>query len=199
MYINFKYLEQKKINPSDLVKLVCIKQLRTEPLAETLVSLCNNDTEELLRYEDEGLVEFVKGKARDTIFHKARLTKRGLELVDNSEVADMLDEDVVVWDWLAKKYGDEGKRVGNAKKGKRWLAQFRVESGLSKNRLIRVCDDFMKSNLAEYSKQLDYLFFKPANVYETRFSLEQSKLWKYYCVNKAHYEEIFKGEKFQNF
>ena len=197
MYINFKYLEQKNLKPSDLVKLVCIRQLRSEPIAEYLIELCNNDTEELLKYEDEGFIEFVKGKAKDSLFQKARLTKKGLDLVDNAGVAGILDEDAVIWDWLAKKYGDEGKGVGNAKKGKRWLAQFRVESGLSRNRLTRVCEDFMHSNLAEYSKQLDYLFFKPSNVFETKFSLEGSKLWKYYCANKEHYEEVFKGHRFQ--
>jgi len=72
------------------------------------------------------------------------------------------------------------------------LAQFRAESGITKNDLILLCNHFITdSSRMEYSHRLDYVFFKPATAFDVRFSLEESKLWQYYLKYQDYFEESF--------
>ena len=190
-YINFEILEDKQITPLEYLILQCCKQMKTEDVSKQLIELCG-DEEPIINLEQRDFVQFVKGKAKDNFFQKARLSARGTELMDLIETPFIIPEDVVVWDWLARHYEKEGKEVGNAKKGKIWLASFRANSGIAKNHLVTLCLAFTKDEAQmEYSKRLDYVFFKPDNVFTTRFELDSSKLWRYYLKRKDYFDKVF--------
>jgi hypothetical protein len=190
-YINFEILESKQITPLEYLILQCCKQMKTEDVSKQLIELCG-DEEPLINLEQRDFVQFVKGKAKDNFFQKARLSARGTELMDLIETPFIIPEDVVVWDWLSRHYEKEGKEVGNAKKGKIWLASFRANSGIAKNHLVTLCLAFTKDEAQmEYSKRLDYVFFKPDNVFTTRFELDSSKLWRYYLKRKDYFDKVF--------
>lgn len=193
MYINFNFLSEKNISPQEALILICCNQMRFEDISDHLIVLCRENEENLLSLEDKGYLEFIKGKAKDTIFQRARLSSEGKKIVDNIDIASLTEDDIKVWDWLSNYYKSEGKSVGNAKKGKFWLSQFRLQSGLRENRLVKVCKDFLSSESFNYSQQLEYLFYKPANAFDTRFSLDGSKLWQFYQYNEKRYLEIFKS------
>lgn len=191
-YINFTLLSEKGISGEQYLILQCCKQMKFEDVSETLISFCKEDTEPLLSLEDIGLVSFVKGKAKDTLFQKARLTEKGTNLMDSFETPDITDEDLRLWDWLVVIYKKKDKKIGNATKGKKWLANFRVQSGISRNKLAELCNTFVRDeSRMEWSYQLDYVFFKPKDVFTTRFSLEESKLWSYYQERKNYFDEKF--------
>ena len=44
----------------------------------------------------------------------------------------------------------------------------------------------------EWSKVLEYLFFKPSSVYNVKFDLDQSQLYKYYLKRKPFFDNKFK-------
>jgi hypothetical protein len=48
------------------------------------------------------------------------------------------------------------------------------------------------SSQFEWSKRLEFLFFKPGNVFSVRFDLEQSKLYQYYIKHKEEFDDKFK-------
>lgn len=198
-YINFTLLFEKEFTTKDFIILQIIKQSPFEDLTDHLVSACDSEVENLLEFEDKGLVEFIKGKKGDTFFQRARLSKKGSELLDSLEIAEVLPEDEIIWDWLVKVYKNKDKKIGNTKKGKRYLAQFRIHSGLSRNKLSYLCHAFIiDETRMEYSHILEYVFFKPANVFTTRFDLEESKLWAYYQEHFEAFQEEFKNEKYGN-
>lgn len=172
--------------------LQCCHQMRFEDLSEDLIKLCDDEVETLLRYEDKGLVQFVKGKSKDTFFQRARLSKHGSKVLEDLGTAIITEEDIIIWDWLVGFYRKEGKEIGNSKKGKLWLASFRVESGIDRNRLSFLCQKFITDETQmDYSHRLDYVFFKPPNIHSVKFDIEESKLWKYYNRSKAFFDARF--------
>lgn len=191
-YINFKLLRKKGLTMTDYTILQCCKQAKFEDLSEELMEFCNEDVEQLLKYEDSGLIKFVKGKAKDTFFQRARLSKEGETLMANLEAVDATEEDIVIWDWLANIYKKNEKDIGNSRKGKMYLAQFRAASGIDRNRLSFLCSKFIKDeSRMEYSHRLDYVFFKPPNIHAVKFDLEESKLWKYYLQSREFFDKRF--------
>lgn len=195
-YINIKLLESKKITFVDYFLLQCCKQMKFEDVSESLVELarlCNTDEmEPLLELEQQGLVVFVKGKAKDNMFQRARLSAKGSEWMDLFETPEITEEDIVIWDWLVLKYKEKDKKIGNSKKGKLWLANFRVQSGIDRNKLSLLCDTFIKDeSRMEWSFQLDYIFFKPSSLFSVNFQLEDSKLWSYYQDHKEFFDKRF--------
>lgn len=192
-YINFEYLEEQKIQPLEYIALQACKQMRYEDVSAYLIEICT-DEEFLLKLEDRGLVTFVKEGAKKNLFQRARVSSAGKKILESSEVPGILDEDIKIWDWLAETYRKLNKEIGNAAQGKRWLAAFRVHSGINKNYLAKLCTDFINDDTKmEYSFRLEYVFYKPSNqVAVPKFELEGSKLWQFYISRKEYFDAKFK-------
>ena len=198
MFINFKNIKKRYLTYTEALILQCAAQMRSEDFSENLAELCGGDDKVLLNLEEREYVTFIVPKKKsDTLFQRARLTKFGKETVDSFDEPILTREDEIVWDWLVKVYKAKGKEVGNAKKGKHHLSEFRSHSGIAKNSLAHLCKSFMsdESQMA-WSMRLEYLFWKPVNVFETRFSLDASRLYQYYLNNKTIFDEHF--EKLEN-
>jgi hypothetical protein len=192
MYINFKYSASKGITPGELLILQMCKQQMYEDLSIELEKLCLGKQEHLKKYFDAGLVTFVKGKKDDTIWHKARLSPKGKDLLDDIETPEVIDEDIIIFEWLKKVYLKRGKQVGNAKRCKSHIAYFRVNSGIRGNCLAHLAKEFLDDDeQQQWSIRLDYVFFKAPNAFSTRFDLEESKLYKYYSNNKSKFDAEF--------
>ncbi len=75
---------------------------------------------------------------------------------------------------------------------KMYIALFRVHSGIEKNHLAALLEKFVKdeSNM-EFNFRLEYAFFKPTNVFQVKFELDQSRLYMYYLKNKRVFDQIF--------
>jgi hypothetical protein len=192
-HINFKYLKEQEISTQDYLILQCCKQMKYEDISDILIELCKEDPEPLFVLEGIGFVEFIKGKVKESLFSKARLTKKGNAFMENVEAASITEEDVIIWDWLVGVYKAKNKDIGNSKKGKLWLSSFRVQSGINRNKLSYLCKLFINDDdRMEYSQRLDYVFFKPPNHFSLKFDLEESKLWKYYLSRKEMFDAKFK-------
>jgi hypothetical protein len=190
-WINYEYLKQKKMSVYDFMILQTIKQNKYEDREKDIEKIC--DKCDIFYLEEEGLVEYIKGKKSDSQYKKMRLTSKGESILDDISTAGVLEEDVTMYNWLAKVYKKEGKELGNMAKGKRMLAQFRAESGITKNHLAYLCKEFLNDEEAyKWSQKLEYLFFKAPSAYSTRFDLGESKLYQYYLKNKELFDNKFK-------
>jgi hypothetical protein len=73
-----------------------------------------------------------------------------------------------------------------------YIALFRVQSGIEKNHLAILLDEFVKDdNNMEYNNRLEYAFFKASNVFQTKFELDQSRLYTYYLKRKQYFDSVF--------
>lgn len=192
MYINFNVVKFMGYSPSDVFNLQIIFQNRTESLEELILESVSNDT--LMSYSDKGLVTFIKEKnKKDTLANRVRIAPNGSELLSTFQIPEVNEDDLKLYDWLESVYKSENKEIGNRKKTKVFIALFRVNSGIDRNKLAYLCKVFMNdTSQFEWSRVLEYLFFKPANMYSTKFDLEESKLYKYYLRYQDMFDNKFK-------
>lgn len=191
MYINFQLAKTKGLTPTDVANLQLISQNKTESLWEIITETVSLQT--LDRYQNLGYITLVKAKNKgDTIQNRVRLSPKGSELLEDLQVPEVNSEDLMLYDWLEATYKKEDKEIGNRKKTKLYIALFRSHSGIDRNKLALLCKTFMNdSSQFEWSKRLEFLFFKPGNVFSVKFDLEQSKLYQYYLKHKEHFDNKF--------
>lgn len=191
MYINFQLAKTKGLTPTDVANLQLISQNKIESLWEIITETVSLQT--LDRYQNLGYITLVKAKNKgDTIQNRVRLSPKGSELLEDLQVPEVNSEDLMLYDWLEATYKKEDKEIGNRKKTKLYIALFRSHSGIDRNKLALLCKTFMNdSSQFEWSKRLEFLFFKPGNVFSVKFDLEQSKLYQYYLKHKEHFDNKF--------
>lgn len=191
MYINFVIAKNRGLSPTDVANLQLISQNKTEDLEEIITD--NIQLSILNWYQELEYVTLVKAKNKsDSIQNRIRLSPKGNDLLEDLQVPQINDDDLQLYNWLEKTYHKEGKELGNRKKTKLYIALFRVNSGIDRNKLALLCKAFMNdSSQFEWSKKLEFLFFKPGNVFSVKFDLEQSKLYQYYIKHKEHFDNKF--------
>jgi hypothetical protein len=189
MYINFKLLNKKGFEVLDLILLQLAKQNKSEDLSSDISLYSLNRIENLV---SKGYLTYIKGNKSDSEFQRLRLTKSGSNFLEDIETPEVLEEDLLLFDWISDVYSSLGKDIGNKKKTKMYIAQFRVQSGIEKNHLAILLDEFVKDdNNMEYNMKLEFAFFKPSNVFQVKFELEQSRLYTYYTKRKSFFDNIF--------
>jgi hypothetical protein len=191
MYINFVIAKNRGLSPTDVANLQLISQNKTEKLEEIITD--NIPLSVLNWYQELEYVTLVRAKNKsDSIQNRIRLSSKGNDLLEDLQVPQINDDDLQLYNWLEKTYQKEGKELGNRKKTKLYIALFRVNSGIDRNKLALLCKTFMNdSSQFEWSKKLEFLFFKPGNVFSVKFDLEQSKLYQYYIKHKEHFDNKF--------
>lgn len=191
MYINFQLAATKGLSPTDVANLQLISQNRTEKLVDIITEFLSLNV--LEAYQDREYITLIKAKNKsDSIQNRIRLSSKGHDLLEDLQVPEINDDDLMLYSWLESIYKKEGKELGNRKKTKLYVALFRAHSGIDRNKLALLCKTFMNdADQFEWSKRLEYLFFKPSNVYAVRFDLEQSRLYQYYLKHKQTFDNKF--------
>jgi subtilisin-like proprotein convertase family protein len=186
MYINFKILEKEGFSPFHLVLLLAVKQKEFDYLE----AVCHDYIEELL---ENGFIKTIKvSKKLENSMQVLRITPKGNKILNELETAEVEEEDKKVFDWLKSHYKKIDKEVGNGAKTLRHIRDFRVKSGIEKNNLIKLCLAFLQDeDNMQYNNKLEFAFYKPATAFETRFNLEESRLYKYYLKREDYFKSIF--------
>lgn len=194
MYLNFNILQNSGIEFSDLYFLLAAKQIQTDIL-ETIPQ----DT--LKRLETLSLVKYIKiPNKKVNPLHYLRLSDKGKRLLNDLELRVVDESDLIVFKWLEKYYLDRGKQVGNPQRTINHIKNFRIESGICKNNLIKLCVDFLNSEYVdENSRVLEYAFFYPKKIttdgktiaYLAQWDLHDSWLYNHYVQNKERLEKTF--------
>ncbi len=187
MYINFKVLNSSLLHVEDIVFLLAIKQRETEFLIETYWK------ESYDRLEARSFIEYIKSiKKSDHRYTGLRLSKAGKNFLEAIGEAEATEEDKKVCEWLKSHYKKIGKDIGNGAKTLRHIRDFRIKSGIEKNNLIKLMLAFLndEENMM-YNNVLEYAFYKAPTAFETRFNLEESRLYKYYIKREAYFKSQF--------
>lgn len=186
-YINLSVFNSSGLKPADIFFLAQIKQTETEYLIEKFTDSDYN------RFKELNLIEHIKqGKKDEHLYKSLRLSQQGKDLMSELEEAVVEEQDDVVFLWLAEHYVNIGKEVGNKARTKRHIRDFRIKSGLQKNNLIKVCLDFIKDDdVMVFNNVLEFAFYKAPTAFQTRFNLEDSRLYKHYLKHKKRLEPTF--------
>ena len=188
MYINFKNFQKSGISSDELVLLCAIKQGNTA----FIELFCNL----LPALKEKGLTKEIKGTKKQTVFEKTRLSDKGKDLLEKLEEIEVSEDTEVIFNWLSNYYKNLGKEVGNGSKTKRWIETFTQQSGITRNNLVILCKNFVENeDNMQYSHRLEYVFFKPSNMFTTRFTLEESRLYQYYKKYEEQFKNIFEKEE----
>ena len=195
MYINYEIMTSKKLSLHDFGVLNLIKQNRIESLSEE-IKFEVLETTIVERFSNLGYIELIKGSSKDNLYQKIRTTKKGNETLEDIGTPEVNTDDLKLYDWLEKVYLSLGKQVGNKRKCKNFIAQFRVNSGIFRNELAFLCQTFINDEKEiEFSQKLEFLFFKGANLFSVKFDIYQSRLFQYFEKNKNMFEAEFKKIK----
>lgn len=189
MYINFDILRKQKLNVEHFMILQMCKQNKSEDLSAELMKYST----ELNWLMGEGYLTTIKGKKTDSIFKKVRLSKKGTDALNNINTPAVTEDDLTLFDWLCRVYTTEDKLIGNKRKTKMYIAEFRANSGIQRNELAHLLEVFLEDeeNMM-FNNKLEYAFFKPDNVYQSKFDLDQSRLWQYYLRNREEIDAKYK-------
>jgi hypothetical protein len=190
MYINLKYLAEQSMGFEDLFILQLAKQQKFEDCSEWL-SFYNSKIPDL---EKLGYIEYIKGNKSDSALSKMRISKAGQNILDNVEIAEITENDIKLFEWIKKIYLSRDKKLGNQRKTKLYIALFRTQSGINLNKLATLMNSFISDDQnMEYNHILEYALFKPANIYNTKFNLDESRLYQYYLSHQDHFDKIFEN------
>lgn len=190
MYINFSLLNSRQLEPLDFMFLCAVKNNKTEDNS-AVIEYYFKDV--LSKFKDSNLITFVKAKNKsETVYNRVRLTSVGNDWVDALTTADIIEDDIQLFNWLEGIYKSMGKEAGNKRKCRNFIAQFRANSGIYKNHLAFLCQSFINDEKEiEFSQKLEFLFFKGANLFSTKFDIYQSRLFQYYEKRKDYFENKF--------
>lgn len=173
--------------------LQLIKQnRRADDNQEEFISSLDNHQENIDKLTELELISSIKGKAKDSTLSKLRTTKKGNQFLDDIETALVTEDDIILFDTLSTVYVDSGKEIGNKKKTKQFIAQFRAQTGIDRNKLFYLCETFVTDvDNFKFSQRLEYVFFKGANAFETTFDKDQSRLYQYYLKYQDEFDSVF--------
>ena len=188
MYINIEVFKKSGLQPNDILFLCAIKQCEEQFLIDYLTE------DDYKRFEQLSLITHIKtSKKGEHLYKSLRLTQKGRDLMSELEEPVQIEEDYIVWLWLSEHYKILGKEVGNGKRTQKHIRDFRVKSGIQKNNLITLCLDFIEDeDNMKFNQNLEFAFFKGMNAFQTRFNLEDSRLYKHYLKKEQYFKSIFK-------
>lgn len=189
MYINTNIVKHYNLNLQQVAILQILHQAKNEDVSEWLESY-NGDLD-VLHYK--GFLSEVKAKNKqESVYKRLRLNKKGREVLDAIETPEVTEDSLRIFEWIKQIYISAGKDLGNQKKTKMFIAQFSAESGIQRNALAFLIQSFINDESQfEWSKVLQYLFFKGESVFNIKFDLHSSRLYQYYLKNQNYFDNKF--------
>lgn len=189
MYINTNIVKHYNLNLQQVALLQILHQAKNEDVSEWLESY-NGDLD-VLHYK--GFLSEVKAKNKqESVYKRLRLSKKGREVLDAIETPEVTEDSLRIFEWIKQIYISAGKDLGNQKKTKMFIAQFSAESGIQRNALAFLIQSFINDESQfEWSKVLQYLFFKGESVFNIKFDLHSSRLYQYYLKNQNYFDNKF--------
>jgi len=193
-YINVEILKSFNLSLVDLGVLQLIKQNRTENMSMSLQYLLE-DTTDLVRYEEEKLVEYINPKKKsDSVYKCVRITKKGSDILDSIATPEITLGDAQMLDYLINMYlahEDKERVVGNKKKVAMYIAIMRGKLNLTLHQFFYLCELFLSEQ--KFTKKLENIFFDSnKNRYgDFKNNMEDSPLYQFYDSRKLEVEQYW--------
>ena len=191
MYINTTILKSKNLSLQEFSVLCLIRQQKFENNTEILEYELN--TEVLEKFKDLGLVEYVsrKNKAQKEL-DLIRTSKKANDWIDDINTADVCEDSLKIYNWVENIYLSTNREIGNKKRTKQFIAQFSKESSITRNHLAYLIQSFINTESEfDWSKKLQFLFFKGESLFSVRFDLHSSRLYQFYLKQENYFLEQF--------
>lgn len=191
MYINTTILKSKNLSLQEFSVLCLIRQQKFENNTEILESEVNGGI--LGKFVSLGLVEYVsrKNKAQKEL-DLIRTSKKGNEWIDDINTADVCEDTLKIYNWVENIYLSTNREIGNKKRTKQFIAQFSKESTITRNHLAYLIQSFINTESEfDWSKKLQFLFFKGESLFSVRFDLHSSRLYQFYLKQESYFLEQF--------
>ena len=191
MYINTTILKSKNLSLQEFSVLCLIRQQKFENNTEILEYELN--TEVLEKFKDLGLVEYVsrKNKAQKEL-DLIRTSKKANDWIDDINTADVCEDTLKIYNWVENIYLSTNREIGNKKRTKQFIAQFSKESSITRNHLAYLIQSFINTESEfDWSKKLQFLFFKGESLFSVRFDLHSSRLYQFYLKQENYFLEQF--------
>jgi hypothetical protein len=187
MAINVEYLMKKGLSTFDQFIMQLIFQNTSEDMSEELQINMNMET--LTRLLALNLIMEVKAKnKKEHEFRKLRLSKKGKEIFKNSQIVDFTEHDENLYAALSDMYLKLDKQIGNDVKVKQMLAWFRTEAGYTRKMIYTAVRYFLGTHVDDKKEQyiptLEHLLWKGGSVFSTKWSLADSRLYRFIQENK---------------
>jgi hypothetical protein len=186
MTINFNLIEKLE-NDRFLIFLCAINQTKTDYLIDNLTEDIYN------HFEAQSWIKHIKSKSKkEHHYNSLRLSEVGKRCLEQLFELPTEEQDETVAKWLSDHYLKIGKQVGNSKRLVRHIKDFRLKSGIEKNNLLKLCLDFVNDETnMEYNNILEFSFYKPLTAFQTKFQLEDSRIYKHYLKHKTRLDKSF--------
>lgn len=178
MNINFEYAKNKNISFEDIIALQLIFQNSSGKMEEFILEVDRSVLNGLFAKKYLTLTK-AKNK-KQTPQNRVRLSKTGKEIYRNLTAYLVIEEDNLIYNFMSDVYNKLDKKQASKNKIISLIAFFRLESGLNTKQLYELCKRFVNdSDNMAYNNKLEYVFFKPENMY-SKPKLSESRLWDYY-------------------
>lgn len=109
--------------------------------------------------------------------NKVTPTKDAIKLLKDCQIAGISDESKGLAQDLIEMYENNGKKVMNKKKVLELLSWFLSETNFSHKTIISVVENYLLTTQPKYISELHNLIWKPENVFSTKWTLSNSKLY----------------------
>lgn len=194
MYINTNNLLRLN-EPLMLPLLLVLKHASKKDVSEVIPKvMLTDDPKDLDWLVDEGYIKYIKGKKEDNLLQKLRLDTKGKLFLNALQDPEVLEEDMQFCNWLITVYKDKGKTIKSGKKLLSLIAWFRESTQIDKNKLAYLLKCFIQEQEEtdfKYSHDINNVFWKPTNLFQTRPILEDSRLYSFYISNKEKMDKEF--------
>ena len=189
-YFNFKLAESYTLIPKDVLLLQMIYQNKQDNMSIFIEPFSDSFN----KLENQGFIKYINGSKKDAPSQLVRLTSKGIDILDTIQIPNINQDDLDIADWVKSIYEKSQKEIGNLKNLKSHVALFRTHSGIERNCLAFLIKSFINDEENfKYSQRADYLIWKPENLFQTKFSLDASKLYQYYNKRKEWFDDKFKN------
>lgn len=190
MYINFNFVLEKGLIPQDILFLHAVKQRSSKGSVDHVAMTMDDERYEFLLQKE--LIHLIKGTKKMSDIEKIRLTTKGTKFLHDVSTAEVTEEDIVIRDWLVKIFRDMGKSIGNKKRIGTGIAQFRVITGIDRNKLSFLLKTFVtdEENM-EYNHKLQNAFYPDIRDHTPKFNIDDCRLYDYYIRKKNFFDNKF--------
>lgn len=185
MFINFKTFLSCGLASHELLILQAIYQRDYWFLEDKMGYVLN--------LEDRGFISRVKPtKKSQPEWEIIRLSDKGVDLVKEIDVPEVVENDKIFLDWISDYYLKKGKEIGSKNKCLKYIACLRAYSNLSHRHLAELLKTFLldEENM-KYNYKLEYALFKPENAYSKKFNLDDSRIYQYYLKFEDYFSKRF--------
>ncbi len=191
MYINTTILKSKNLSLQEFSVLCLIRQQKFENNTEILEYELNTDV--LEKFKSLGLVEHISRKNKtQKELDLIRISKKANEWIDDINTADVCEDTLKIYNWVENIYLSTNREIGNKKRTKQFIAQFSKESTITRNHLAYLIQSFINTESEfDWSKKLQFLFFKGESLFSVRFDLHSSRLYQFYLKQENYFLEQF--------